>query len=61
MINTLMRRRRKLLVKNQFLGRQANIVTSCLPKKTTRQTLTEDSQTDRVLPNINRDEPTVQL
>lgn len=61
MINTLTVMMRRFPFKNQALGRQVNMLTSCLPKKTVRLTLIEDSQTDRFLPTVKRDDPTPQL
>lgn len=45
MIKTLTMMIRRFPFKNQSLRRQANIMTNCLPKKTVKQTLIEDSQT----------------
>lgn len=56
MMNTLTMMMRRFPFKNQPLGRQANTVTSCLPKKTVRQTLVEDSRTDGFLPAVRGDE-----
>lgn len=61
MINTLTMMMRRFPFKNQSLRRQVNIVSSCLPKKTVRQTLIEDSWTERFLHAVRRDGLTPQL
>lgn len=58
MINTLTMMMRRFPFKNQLLDRQANIVTSCQPKKKiVRQT--KDGRTDFCPSSV--DEPTPQL
>lgn len=48
-------------LKNQSLGRQVNIVLSCLTKKTIRETLIGNSSADKLLSAARRDEPICQL